>query len=73
MPRPWVKRAWTSGIQGLPALAAHFGVSQAAMQVRLDELGLVDRAARCDRPGLLESIDDIVRSAKYQRTAVPLA
>lgn len=73
MPRPWVKRAWTSGVQGLPALASRFGVSQSAMQVRLNQLGLVDRASRCDRPGLLESIDDIVRTARYHRTTAPLA
>ena len=49
MPRPWVKRAFASGIQQLPALAAQFGVSQTAMQVRLLQIGLIDRTARCSR------------------------
>jgi Zn-dependent peptidase ImmA (M78 family) len=49
MPKLWVRRAWTSGrdLQRLPALARRFGVSQAAMQVRLLQMGLVDRPARC--------------------------
>lgn len=47
MPRVWVRRAWTSGVQTLPALARRFGVSQMAMQVRLLQLGLVDPPARC--------------------------
>jgi Zn-dependent peptidase ImmA (M78 family) len=42
MPRPVVKRAWTSGIQDIEALAGLFKVSSAAMQVRLDYLGLLD-------------------------------
>lgn len=42
MPRPVVKRAWTSGIQDIEALAGLFKVSSAAMQVRLDYLGLTD-------------------------------
>ena len=36
MPRPWIKRAYTQGIQRLPDLAAAFGVSQIAIQVRLN-------------------------------------
>ena len=47
MPRIWVKRAWTSGVQQLPALARRFGVSQSAMQVRLLQIGLLDPPARC--------------------------
>ncbi|HEY2574868.1 MAG TPA: ImmA/IrrE family metallo-endopeptidase [Streptosporangiaceae bacterium] len=42
MPRPVVKRAWTSGIQDLEALSELFKVSTMAMQVRLDYLGLTD-------------------------------
>jgi Zn-dependent peptidase ImmA (M78 family) len=47
MPRIWMRRVWTSGVQRLPALARHFGVSQTAMQVRLLQMGLIDRPARC--------------------------
>lgn len=42
MPRPVVKRAWTSGIQDIEALAGLFRVSMTAMQIRLDYLGLLD-------------------------------
>lgn len=42
MPRMVVKRAWASGIQDIEALAGLFKVSCAAMQVRLDYLGLTD-------------------------------
>lgn len=47
MPRPWVKWAWGNRIQSLPALANRFGVSQAAMQVRLTQIGLTTAAPRC--------------------------
>jgi predicted transcriptional regulator len=49
MPRAWVKRAYTTGDQDLASLAARFEVSQAAMQVRLSQIGLVDQPARCSR------------------------
>ena len=42
MPRPWVKQAWVSGIQDQRALAQLFGVSEAAMALRLRQLGLAD-------------------------------
>jgi Zn-dependent peptidase ImmA (M78 family) len=47
MPKIWMRRAWTSGLQRLPALARRFGVSQTAMQVRLLQMGLLDPPARC--------------------------
>ena len=47
MPRTWVKNAWTSGIQDIPALAGLFMVSEDAMRVRLSYLGLLDTD---DRP-----------------------
>jgi predicted transcriptional regulator len=47
MPRTWVKNAWTSGIQDIPALAGLFMVSEDAMWVRLNYLGLLDDQ---DRP-----------------------
>lgn len=49
MPRPWVKRLYCSGIQRLDELAARFRVSQTAMQVRLNQIGLVDAPPRCSR------------------------
>lgn len=47
MPRPWVKHVYCSGIQDLPELARRFGVSQAAMAVRLNQIGLTDPTPRC--------------------------
>ncbi|MGH2769523.1 MAG: ImmA/IrrE family metallo-endopeptidase [Actinomycetota bacterium] len=47
MPRPWVKRTWTEGVQDAPSLAAHFGVSLPAMKVRLQQLGLILPRPRC--------------------------
>lgn len=47
MPRPWVKRLYCSGVQRLNTLSEAFGVSQAAMQVRLNQIGLVEPASRC--------------------------
>jgi hypothetical protein len=47
MPKLWVNRAWTSGIQRLPSLAQRFGVSQSAMRVRLMQIGLVGPLPRC--------------------------
>lgn len=47
MPKIWMRRAWTTGVQRLPALARRFGVSQTAMNVRLLQMGLIDPPARC--------------------------
>lgn len=41
MPRPWVKAAWTSGVQEIESLAELFGVSTQAMTYRLVDLGLL--------------------------------
>ena len=49
VPRAWLKRAWGDGIQQPAALAARFGVSQQAIQVRLSQVGLGERPARCSR------------------------
>jgi predicted transcriptional regulator len=46
MPRPWLKRAWASGVQQLELLADLFGVSTQAMAHRLNDIGLVE-SARC--------------------------
>jgi hypothetical protein len=51
VPRPWLKQAWVGGIQDIPQLAEHFGVSNAAMETRLLQTGLIDRPERCrDEP-----------------------
>ena len=42
MPRMWIKRAWTTGIQTEPALAELFNVSTTAIRLRLQQIGLVD-------------------------------
>jgi hypothetical protein len=49
VPRPWLKRAWGQGIQRPADLAARFGVSQPAIQVRLAQIGLGERRGRCSR------------------------
>jgi Zn-dependent peptidase ImmA (M78 family) len=41
MPRPWLKALWGNGYQSRDKLAALFGVSPAAMSVRLFTIGLV--------------------------------
>jgi Zn-dependent peptidase ImmA (M78 family) len=50
MPRPWLKRAWTTESQHVPTLARKFHVSQAAMNTRLAQVGLSEPTKRCARP-----------------------
>jgi hypothetical protein len=74
MPRPWLKSTYANGLQHLPALARHFDVSQAAMQVRLSQIGMTDPTPRCGRPRSDWPIRAI-RSAGtnlYQRAASPV-
>jgi hypothetical protein len=74
MPRSWLKSAYGNGVQHLPTLAKRFDVSQAAMQVRLNQIGLTDPTPRCGRPRPDWPIRAI-RSAGtnlYQRAASPL-
>lgn len=40
MPRRYVRTVWYEGMQSLAALSEHFGVSERAMAVRLQHLGL---------------------------------
>ena len=40
MPRMWVKRVWTSGVQDVGQLARYFDVSTQAMRLRLQLIGL---------------------------------
>jgi predicted transcriptional regulator len=47
MPRPWVKRLWTTGYQDVDEMAAYFRVSPAAMSFRLQQLGIIERHGRC--------------------------
>jgi len=71
MPRAWVKRAYTSGTQRLPQLASRFAVSQAAMQIRLTQIGLIDRPERCSRmhPDWALRAIRAAGTPYYQRTA----
>ena len=46
MPRAWVKRTWARGNQDTEALAAIFNVSPAAMDRRLQDLGLIETRTR---------------------------
>lgn len=69
MPRPWVKRLYYSGINQLSELAEAFGVSQAAMTVRLSQIGIVQAPQRCipaNRDWTPQSLEDW---ANYQRAA----
>ncbi|WP_433703002.1 ImmA/IrrE family metallo-endopeptidase [Prescottella equi] len=50
VPRRLLKRAWGSGTQRPTDLAQRFGVSEAAITVRLAQTGLVDRTDRCGTP-----------------------
>ena len=75
MPRPWVKRAWTTQTQRLDLLARRFHVSQAAMATRLSQIGLTEPTPRCARPSRDLAVRAITKSApwtSYQRTASPL-
>ena len=48
MPRAWVKSAYCNeGVQNVLRLAQRFEVSAMAMQVRLQQLGLVEPPRRC--------------------------
>jgi len=72
MPRPWVKRVWCSQTQFLPELARTFGVSQAAMSVRLNQIGLTDPTPRCFGPRrdwTLQAIRDTEIRPMYERLA----
>lgn len=61
MPKPALKRVFCTITQDVLALAEHFGVSQSAIRVRLEQTGLVDAdmftRERCARP---------IRTPRYQ-------
>jgi len=46
VPRPWLEEAWRSGIQEPAQLAARFDVSEAAIYVRLRQIGLMTQTPR---------------------------
>jgi len=68
MPRAWVKRAFTTGHQDLRDLADSFGVSQAAMSVRLWQLGLTMPTPRCFG---LSKLDGLLDIGQYTRALSP--
>lgn len=71
MPRPWIKQAWTGGVQDQRALAQLFGVSEAAMALRLRQLGItVARGSRWESLGN----DDRAGVGRYfRRAGMPVA
>lgn len=72
MPRPWVKRLYCSGVQHLPDLAQAFGVSQAAMSVRLNQIGLTDPTPRClpaNNDWTLKAAERLANRPTYLRLA----
>lgn len=72
MPRPWVKRIYGSGVQDIPQLAQVFGVSQAAMTVRLNQIGLTDPVPRClpiASDWTRRALEQIKDRPLYQRTS----
>jgi Zn-dependent peptidase ImmA (M78 family) len=75
MPRPWVKRLYGDGLQQLDQLAASFGVSQAAMAVRLSQIGLTEPTPRCLPPNhewTFQSIRELAARPTYRRPASPV-
>lgn len=71
MPRPWLKKAWVGGIQDQQALAVRFGVSEAAMAIRLRQLGLAENTRR--RPDIGDWNPPIGGVGRYFRRASPVA
>ena len=67
IPRRDLKRAWTGGLQRVATLADHFGVSEAAITVRLEQTGL-SRAVDPD-PDMYEQPAVAARCARPVRTA----
>lgn len=61
MPRAAVRQAWVSGHQRVDDLASHFGVSRAAMGIRLAQLGLTEPSPRCGR----------LQRRRFERAGIP--
>lgn len=67
MPKAWVKQLWGQGVQDLGGLAWRFEVSQQAMLIRLQNLGLVEplpRHAAAHRLGAVA-----VRGSRWSSTS----
>ena len=47
MPRRWLRRAWSQGIRDGRTLGRLFGVTPAAVKVRLLQVGLIDPTSLC--------------------------
>lgn len=71
MPRPALKRAYACGDQRAASLARRFGVSQAAMQVRLSQTGIAAPQPRCSKRSLDWAVDLINQTSgkRYHRAA----
>lgn len=75
VPKVWLRRAWTDRIQRPADLAAHFGVSEMAIQVRLTQTGLTEGPARCNRMAPNWTLPDPRAAGTrrgYRRSAEPL-
>ncbi len=69
MPRRYVRTAWYEGMQSLAALSEHFGVSERAMAVRLQHLGLRQPAPRHRD---LPSESRRRQRRRYERASTPI-
>ncbi len=70
MPRRYVRSVWYEGMQSLAALSEHFGVSEPAIALRLQHLGLREPTPRhCASANRLE----IRPQRRYERASTPLA
>jgi len=68
MPRPWLKREWINGLQDQASLAVKFNVSEAAMRVRLRQIGFTEPRSRFDSR-FLDSVRDPRRYFRKDRQA----
>ena len=73
MPRPWLKREYFSGTQSVKALARSFEVSEAAIETRLGQVGLIEPRPRCSRTSLDWSLQRIENAdtPHYERQLHP--
>lgn len=71
MPRRFVERAWQDGFTDLAALAEHFGVSQPAMALRLQHLGLRETQPRHTPYHRRPTLSSERHGRRYQRLSHP--
>jgi Zn-dependent peptidase ImmA (M78 family) len=69
VPRPWLKRYFYGGTQDTIRLARRFDVSQAAIETRLGQTGILEPRARCSRTSLDWSLqaEDWAGNPRYRR------